>query len=97
MTDRLSPRVRLPLRAKVAIAAAVVFFLGELAAFALWMMPLIPLVPLFVTVMLGNGFVLASIVEWATSLARVEPVKTPRADSAAEAHRPRAARPATAT
>lgn len=94
MTDLVSTRVRFPLRGKLAIALVASFFLAELAAFALWMMPLIPLVPVFIAVMLGNGFILAEVVEWAASLARAEPLKVRRAEPTAETERPRAARAA---
>ena len=65
MTDFASARVRYPLRAKLGVALASLFFLVELGALALFMMPMIPLVPVFVMVMLGNGLVLAEVVSWA--------------------------------
>ncbi|HEY3495094.1 MAG TPA: hypothetical protein VGK73_10430, partial [Polyangiaceae bacterium] len=76
-------RVRYPFRAVAVVALAALFFLAELAALALFMMPLIPLVPVFVTVMVGQACLLSSIVEYAASLARSEPVHT----SGAEANR----------
>src|SRR5690242_7257687 len=85
--DPTSFRVRYPWRAKLAIAAAALVFVAELAAFALWMMPMIPLVPVFIAVMLGSGFVLASVVEWAASLARNEELKVRRASKAVETAR----------
>src|SRR3954463_14151180 len=102
MQDHLSHeptafRVRYPLRANIAILAAGLVFLAELAPFALWMMPMIPCVPVFIAVMLGNGFVLASVVEWAASLARSEALKVRRASKAAEAARPSASEVANAT
>jgi hypothetical protein len=62
-----TPHVRYPLRAKLAVAGVSLLFLVELAACALFMMPMIPLVPVFIATMLGNAFVLASVVEWAAS------------------------------
>jgi hypothetical protein len=90
-------RVRYPLRAKLAIAAAALVFLAELAVLALWMMPMVPLVPVFIAIMLGNGFVLASVVEWAASLARNEQIKVRRASKAAETAQPGASHVASAT
>jgi hypothetical protein len=91
-------RVRYPLRAKLAIALAVCFFLAELVVCALWLMPLVPLVPVFIAVMVGNGFVIASVVDWASSVARSEAVK-PRLvpEAAKEAERPDASQVANAT
>lgn len=89
-------RVRYPLRAVLAVVVASLFALVELGGLALFMMPLIPLVPVFVLIMLGNALVLADVVRWAASLAVVEPVREARA----QAGRPRrestqAAAPAT--
>jgi len=91
MQTLATPRTRYPLRAKLAVAGAALFFLVELAGLALWMMPLLPLVPVFVCVMLGNGFVLADVVRWAASLGVVEPVRVERAETAGKIG---AARPA---
>lgn len=61
------PRFRTPLLAKLAVTAAALFFAVELGVLALWMMPMIPLVPVFVLVLMGNALLLASVVEWAAS------------------------------
>jgi hypothetical protein len=98
----ISHRLRYPLRAKLAIAGVASFFLAELAFTALWLMPLLPLVPLFILVQLGNGLILADVLSWATSLARSEPLKVPgaettRAEKARAAERRREAEAAPAT
>jgi hypothetical protein len=72
-------RVRYPLRAIAVVVLAGLFFLAELALLGLCMMPLFPLVPVFVTIMVGQACLLSSVVEYAASLARHEPVKTVRA------------------
>ena len=85
-------RVRYPLRAIAAVVLAALFFLGELILLALCMMPLIPLVPVFVTVMIGQAFLLSSVVEWAASLAKTKQVEPARAaeTSRRERHAPKA-------
>ena len=83
MAQSLSePRVRYPLRAKVAVALGSLVVLGELMAFSLFIMPLFPLVPVFVAVMLGNALWMSSLVRWAASLGRLEPVRKPRVEAA---------------
>ncbi len=101
MQSVISHRLRYPLRAKLAIAGVVSFFLAELVLAALWLMPLVPLVPLFILIQLGNGLILADVLTWATSLARSEPLRVPRAKTtraekarAAERRRATAAAPA---
>ncbi len=96
MQDPRSHRVRYPLRAKLAVAGASLFFLVELAACALFMMPMIPLVPLFVATMLGHAFVLASIVEWAASQRTAPKLREPSAEPETRG-RPRATQDAHAT
>jgi hypothetical protein len=61
---------RYPLRAVFAVAAATLFVLAQIGMLAIWMMPLVPLVPVFILIMLGNAFVLADIVQWAASQTR---------------------------
>ena len=75
-------RTRYPFRAQAAVALVSLAVHVELAALALFMMPMIPLVPVFVMTMLGNAFVLADVVRWAASLGRLEPVNEPRAEAA---------------
>ena len=97
MTDFRNPVVRYPLRAKLGVAATALFVLAEVGAFGLFLMPLLPLVPVFVCVMLGNAFVLAEVVQWAASLGSVEPLRVPRAEKASSAQAPRATQAAHAT
>jgi hypothetical protein len=76
------PRTRYPWRAKVAVATVVLFSCIELGGLALFMLPLLPLVPVFLCVVFGNAFVLADVVHWAASLGSVEPVRVERAETA---------------
>jgi hypothetical protein len=82
MADFGSPRVRFPFRAKLVLAGAALFFLAELVVLSIWMMPLLPLVPLFIMVMFGHALILGSVVEWAASLGSTEPVRVERAEAA---------------
>ncbi len=81
-TPLVTSRRRYPLRAKLAVAGAVLFFLAELVVLSLCMLPLLPLAPAFILIMLGNGFVLADVVQWAASPAFAEPVRVERAETA---------------
>jgi hypothetical protein len=72
------PRYRYPLRAVLVVGAAGLLFAVELAVGALWLMPLVPLVPVFITFMLGNGCLLASAVQYAVEN-RVELPSAPNA------------------
>jgi len=80
LTDALGDVVRLRSLGVVIVLAAL-FFLAELAVLGLCLMPLVPLVPVFITVMVGQACILSSAVEYAASLARVEPVQTSGADA----------------
>jgi hypothetical protein len=73
---------RYPLRAKLAVAAVVLFACVELGGLALYMLPLIPLLPVFLCIVFGNAFVLADVVHWAASLGSVEPLRVERAETA---------------
>jgi hypothetical protein len=85
MAELLSaPRVRYPLRAKVAVALGSLAVLGELAVFSLFIMPLFPLIPVFVAVMFGNALWMSHLFHWATSLAELEPVGKPRVEAATQ-------------
>jgi hypothetical protein len=87
-------RSRIPLRGVTAIVLAAAVALAELALFALFMMPLFPLVPVFVLVMLGNALVLSSVVSWATSLARPEPLRVRDGEAAPATRAPESRTPA---
>ena len=78
-------RVRYPLRAVVAVVLGALVALAQLVTFALFMMPLFPLVPVFVAVMLGNAMWLSSLVRWAASLGKLEPVRKTSGDATTEA------------
>jgi len=84
----VTERVRYPIRAKVGVALAALVALLELGAFGVFVAPLLPFVPVFFMLMLGNAFVLADVVQWAASLGRLEPVKVPRAEAAGSPRRP---------
>lgn len=90
MAEKPAFRTRYPFRAVAAIAAAGLLFLGELAMLAVWLMPLVPLVPLFVMIMIGNACLLSAAVNYASSLARLEPVTSDRAETRARTRAPKA-------
>jgi hypothetical protein len=79
------PRYRYPLRAVFAVGAAGLLFATELAVGALWLMPLVPLVPVFITFMLGNACLLASAVQYAVEN-RVELPSAPNAARTSPEH-----------
>lgn len=74
-------RVRYPFRAVALVTLVALFFVAELVTLALFMMPLIPLVPVFVTVMVGQACLLSPVLEYAASLGRSEPVHTSGAEA----------------
>jgi hypothetical protein len=84
MAETASLRTRYPLRAIAFVAGASALFLGELVLLALFLMPMIPLIPVFILIMIGNACLVSAAVDYASSLARVEPVRTPRAETRAE-------------
>ncbi len=75
MTPSRDTKVFYPVRAIVAVALAALVVLLELVAFSSLIMPLFPLVPVFVAVMLGNALWVAHVVHWAASLGRREPLR----------------------
>jgi len=77
-------RVRYPLRAVVAVVLGSLVALAQLVTFALFMMPLFPLVPVFVAVMLGNAMWLSSLFRWAASQGRLEPVRKTSGEATTE-------------
>ena len=90
-------RIRYPLRAILAVIFGSLVVLGELATFALFIMPLFPLVPVFVAVMFGNALWMSSLFRWTASLGRPEPVRVRSVEKASEGappssqHHPQAA------
>jgi hypothetical protein len=60
-----APRYRYPLHAVLPVAGASLLFAVELGLGALLLMPLVPLVPVFITFMLGNACLLASALQYA--------------------------------
>jgi hypothetical protein len=68
--------VRYPLRAVLAVAFGTVIVLAELVFGALFIMPLVPLIPVFIALVLGNAFWMASLFHWAASLGQREPVRS---------------------
>lgn len=96
MPSETTPKTRIPLRAIVFVAVVSLFALAEIALLGLFLMPMIPLIPVFVMLVIGHACLIAPVVEYATSLARVEPVSTSRAEafaqkpeaSASKAHQP---------
>jgi hypothetical protein len=68
--------VRYPLRAVLAVAAGTLAVLAEVAFGALFIMPLVPMIPVFVALVFGNAFWMASLFHWAASLGQREPVRS---------------------
>jgi hypothetical protein len=80
--------IRYPLRAVLAVTLGTLVVLAEIVFGALLIMPLVPLIPVFIALVLGNAFWMASLFHWAASLGQREPV---RSSSAQPSHQ----RPAT--
>ncbi len=70
-------RPRYPPRAVALMAGTALLCIAEVTAMAVLWLPLIPLLPMFFAAMVGHGFVLASVVEYTASIARVEPASRP--------------------
>jgi hypothetical protein len=77
--------VRYPLRAVLAVALGTVAVLAELIFGALLIMPLVPMIPVFIALVLGNAFWMASLFHWAASLGQREPVRSPSAQASDQA------------
>jgi hypothetical protein len=77
MPENRDFRRRYPARAIAFVAGASLLFFGELVLLALFLMPMIPLIPVFIMIMIGNACLVSAAVDYASSLARVEPVRTP--------------------
>jgi hypothetical protein len=77
--------VRYPLRAVFAVALGAVAVLAELIFGALFIMPLVPMIPVFIALVLGNAFWMASLFHWAASLGQREPVRSPSAQPSHQA------------
>jgi hypothetical protein len=69
--------VRYPLRAVLAVALGTVAVLAEMIFGALFIMPLVPMIPVFFALVFGNAFWMASLFHWAASLGQREPVRSP--------------------
>jgi hypothetical protein len=59
--------------------------LAELIFGALLIMPLVPMIPVFIALVLGNAFWMASLFHWAASLGQREPVRSPSAQASDQA------------
>jgi hypothetical protein len=68
--------VRYPLRAVLAVALGTLAVLAEIIFGALFIMPLVPMIPVFIAVVLGNAFWMTSLFHWAASLGQLEPVRS---------------------
>ena len=69
--------VRYPLRAVLAVALGTAAVLAEMIFGALFIMPLVPMIPVFIALVLGNAFWMTSLFHWAASLGQREPVRSP--------------------
>jgi hypothetical protein len=68
--------VRYPLRAVLAVALGTLVVLAEIVFGALFIMPLVPLIPVFIMLVFGNAFWMTSLFHWAASLGQLEPVRS---------------------
>lgn len=71
--------VRYPVRAVLAVALGAVAVLSEIVFGALFIMPLVPMIPVFIALVFGNAFWMTSLFHWAASLGQREPVRSPGA------------------
>lgn len=60
-------RYRYPLRAVVVVVAASLFFACDLVLGAIFVMPMVPLIPFFLSFILGAGLLVASALEYAVA------------------------------
>jgi hypothetical protein len=79
--------VRYPLRAMAAVAFGTVAVHAEMGYGAIVIMPLVPLITVFIALVLGNALWMASLFHWAASLGQREPL---RSTGAQPSHQPRA-------
>ena len=84
-------RLRYPLRALLLIGLAWCFYVCVLLSCALVMLPIIPLAPLFVMIMVSLGGLLASVHEYARSVAT--PVQPAKVRGSRHGQIPQASRP----
>jgi hypothetical protein len=73
------------LKAVLAVAFGTLAVLLEVAFGALFIMPLVPMIPVFIALVLGNAFWMASLFHWAASLGKREPVRSPSAQPSHQA------------
>ncbi|MEO8902393.1 MAG: hypothetical protein ABI627_12770 [Polyangiaceae bacterium] len=83
-------RLRYPLRALLLLGFAWCFYACVLLPCALFMLPIIPLAPLFVVIMVSLGGLLASVHEYARSVAT--PVQRAKVRGARHGQIPQASR-----
>ena len=88
--------VRYPLRAVLAVALGTLVVLAEVAFGAFFIMPLVPLIPVFVSLVFGNAFWMTSLFHWAASLGQREPVRSPSVQPSHQARTPGQGAPQTA-
>jgi hypothetical protein len=67
-------RTRYSSHAIALIVVCAVLYVAELTMMAVLLMPMLPLIPLFFTAIVGHGCLLASVIDYAKSHARIEPV-----------------------
>ncbi len=76
---RSEVRLRYPLHALLLVGVTWCFFAGVMLILALFMLPIVPLAPVFVMIMVAIGGLLSSVHEYARSVAR--PVQATRLPS----------------
>lgn len=88
--SRSEVRLRYPLHARLLMGAAWCFYACVALTCAVFMLPIIPLAPLFVAIMVALGGLLASVREYARSVAR--PAQPAKVRAASHGQIPQAAR-----
>jgi hypothetical protein len=83
-------RLRYPLHALLLVLLSWCFYAVVLLILALFMLPIVPLAPVFVAIMVALGGLLGSVHEYARSVAR--PVQKTRLRSRIDGQIPQAAR-----
>ena len=63
-------RIGYPFYALAVFAVTVLLCAAEIIVLSLWMMPMVPLIPVFVMILVGNACLLGTVRNWVISLGR---------------------------
>lgn len=88
--EKSEVRLRYPLHALLLVGVTWCFFAGVMLILSLFMLPIVPLAPVFVMIMVAIGGLLSSVHEYARSVAR--PVQATRLSSRIDGKIPQAPR-----